>query len=139
MSFPPSQHVSGAAHIKSREDYDALYEQSLTDPDRFWSDAAEQFHWNKRWTLPVSRYNFDSKAGRVFAEWFPNGETNLCYNSLDRHVESGHGDRVAFYWEGNSPQHAAVVSYSQVLEAVCRLANFLKSVEIGRASCRERV
>ena len=52
-------------------------------------------------------------------EWFVGAETNLSYNCLDRHVEAGHGDRVAFYWEGNDLNEDSKITYSQLLEQAC--------------------
>ena len=132
MAVPPKASVSAVAHIKSREEYDEMYTASIKDPDAFWSDAAEQYYWHKKWTLPVSKHNFDSRVGRVFAEWFTDGETNLCYNAVDRHVEAGHGSQIAFYWEGNDPGDEQRVTYEEVLQEVCRLANYLKSIGVGR-------
>lgn len=126
MAFSPPLKFSAKAHIKSREEYNRLYKQSLEEPDKFWSRAAEDFYWHKKWTLPICKYNFDTRRGRVFAEWFPSAETNLCYNALDRHVETGHGSQIAFYWEGNAPEYSTSFTYQQVKDAVCRLANFLK-------------
>lgn len=62
------------------------------------------------------RYNFDVRKGPVKIEWFVGAETNLTYNALDRHVEAGHGDRVAFYWEGNDLNEQSVTTYKQLLD-----------------------
>ena len=51
--YPPPAEVAKKAHIKSKEQYEKLYKQSLEDPDTFWSEQAEAFHWTKRWSLPV--------------------------------------------------------------------------------------
>ena len=72
--------------------------------------------------------NFDSSKGKVFTKWFSGGETNICYNAVDRHVEAGHGDQIALYHEANDEgddvQHW---TYKQVLDEVSRVANVLKS------------
>ena len=65
------------------------------------------------------RFNFDVRKGPVKIEWFVGAETNLSYNCLDRHVEAGHGDRVAFYWEGNDLNEDSKITYSQLLEQAC--------------------
>jgi len=98
-------------HIQSRQEYDTLYRQSLDNPDEFWSKQAENFYWKTKWSLPVTKSNFDTRSGRIFAEWFPGAQTNLCYNALDRHIEQCKGDKVAFYWEGNSPDQSYAVTY----------------------------
>lgn len=66
--------------------------------------------------LLLIRYNFDVRKGPVKIEWFVGAETNLTYNALDRHVEAGHGDRVAFYWEGNDLNEQSVTTYKQLLD-----------------------
>ena len=59
--------------------------------------------------------------GPVKIEWMVGAQTNICYNALDRNVEAGHGDRVAFYWVGNDPQDKGSITYSQLLAEVGRL------------------
>ena len=54
--YPPPTELAKKAHIKSKEQYEQLYKQSLEDPDKFWSEQAEAFHWTKRWSLPVLKY-----------------------------------------------------------------------------------
>ena len=72
--------------------------------------------------------NFASSKGKVFTKWFSGGETNICYNAVDRHVVAGHGDQIALYHEANDEgddvQHW---TYTQVLDEVSRVANVLKS------------
>ncbi|CAL5229885.1 g13299 [Coccomyxa viridis] len=131
--FPPNS-ASQGAHVSSREQYDEMYKRSITDPDSFWGEIAESFYWKKRWQSPVRRFNFDVRKGPVKIEWFVGAETNLSYNCLDRHVEAGHGDRVAFYWEGNDLNEDSKITYSQLLKQVCQLANYLKSIGVKRGS-----
>lgn len=76
----------------------------------------------------MNRYNFDVREGPVKIEWFVGAETNLTYNALDRHVEAGHGDRVAFYWEGNDLNEQSVTTYKELLDqASCATAGGLGS------------
>lgn len=77
-------------------------------------------------------YNFDRSKGPIFVKWFEGATTNMCCNCLDRHVEAGHGNRVAFYWEGNEPGQDSVWTYQQLLDLVCQIANYLKSIGIGK-------
>ncbi|KDD73369.1 hypothetical protein H632_c2248p1, partial [Helicosporidium sp. ATCC 50920] len=120
------------AHIKSMDEYKKLYEQSLNDPDAFWSAIAEDYYWHKRWSGPVQSHNFDMRKGPISIEWFAGAETNACYNAVDRHVEAGHGERVAFLWEGNDPDVSASWTYARLLSEVCRIANYLTSQGVGR-------
>lgn len=71
-------------------------------------------------------------AGRIAAEWFKGGITNICYNALDRHVAAGKGDVPCFLWEGNDIRQDQKWTYQQVLDEVCRLANWLKSVGVRK-------
>ena len=73
------------------------------------------------------RYNFDLRKGPIKIEWMVGGKTNLCYNALDRNVDNGQGDKVAFHWVGNDPQDKGSVTYSQLLAEVCKFANVLES------------
>lgn len=72
--------------------------------------------------LPLTpRYNFNVDNGPVRVEWFPGAETNVCYNCVDRHVEAGLGDRVAFLWEGNDEGQERTVTFKELQEMVGRL------------------
>jgi len=54
-------------------------------------------------------------------QWFKGGKTNICYNAVDRNIESGNGDKIAMYWEGNEPGQDAKLTYSELLEKVCQV------------------
>ncbi|KAH7332178.1 hypothetical protein KP509_20G073600 [Ceratopteris richardii] len=115
--------------LLSYDQYIAMYNRSLQDPDAFWSEIASEFYWETRWPEENGKVhfeNFDVRKGPVKVEWFKGGKTNICYNALDRHVHAGKGDQIAFYWEGNSPGLDASLTYNQLLQQVCQLANFLK-------------
>ncbi|XP_065013675.1 acetyl-coenzyme A synthetase, chloroplastic/glyoxysomal-like [Musa acuminata AAA Group] len=128
----PSHDFSRHAHISSPEQYQNMYERSIEDPAGFWSDIASQFCWKKRWNPEVCSENIDVRRGTVKIEWFKGGITNICYNALDRNIEAGNGDKVALYWEGNEPGQDAQLTYAQMLEKVCQLANYLKNVGVGK-------
>ncbi|KAL4541520.1 hypothetical protein Ndes2437B_g05877 [Nannochloris sp. 'desiccata'] len=130
---PPSASVAKAAHVKSLDEYRLMYEQSIKDPAAFWGDFACQFHWNRKWDASnFSNYNFNLKQGSIEINWFMGAETNVCYNCLDRHVLAGNGDRVAFICEGNDVGPAKNFTYQQVLDDVCKLANYMKSQGVGK-------
>jgi len=99
----PTDEYKTNALISTREEYDAMYKQSIEKPNEFWSEIAGQFYWETEWDKEKAlTYNMDIKAGKVDVKWFEGGTTNICYNCVDRHVEMGNGDNVAFYWEGNA-------------------------------------
>uniref|UniRef100_A0A7I4BQZ6 acetate--CoA ligase n=1 Tax=Physcomitrium patens TaxID=3218 RepID=A0A7I4BQZ6_PHYPA len=126
----PSEEFQATALVASRAQYDEMYKRSVENPDGFWGDIASTFFWKKRWPVKdgkVHTENIDVRNGRVAVEWFKGGQTNICYNAIDRHVEAGLGDKVAFYWEGNDLGVDASLTYKEVLEKVCQLANYLRS------------
>ena len=120
------------AHIPTEDDYDDAYNNSISDSDLFWSRIAERISWNKRWDR-VSDVDFT----KAHIRWFEGGKLNACYNCLDRHVEEGHGDRIALIWEGNDPSEDKKYSYAELLREVCKFSNALKSlgVEKGDRVC----
>jgi len=77
--FPPPAEFSAKAHIKSLEEYETLYKQSIEDPEKFWAGAASELHWFKPWDK-VLDWNLP------WAKWFVGGKLNLCYNCVDRHA-----------------------------------------------------
>ena len=112
------------AWIKTMDEYQALYKQSLEDPDTFWAGMAENFYWEKKWDV-VREYNFHLSKGPVSIQWFINGKTNIAYNCLDRHLPQ-RKDQTALIWEGNQVGEDLTISYGQLHEKVCRFANALK-------------
>ncbi|XP_037085226.1 acetyl-coenzyme A synthetase, cytoplasmic-like [Pollicipes pollicipes] len=123
--YLPPPHVAEEAHCSSMQQYDKLYQQSIEEPEAFWSRIAEQFYWQEQPAGPFCDFNFDASRGRIFIEWMKGAKTNMCYNCLDRHVENGRGDQVAFYWEGNEPADTARLTYSQLLTRVQRFGGVL--------------
>ncbi len=123
----PTAEFSAKAHVKSAEQYQQMYDQSINDPDQFWGDIASEFHWDKKWDT-VRNYTWNED---VQTEWFAGGKTNICYNCLDRHLDT-RGDQVALFWEGNDPNEDAKLTYTQLHEEVCKLANVLKNLGIAK-------
>ncbi|MBD3336419.1 MAG: acetate--CoA ligase [Candidatus Eisenbacteria bacterium] len=119
--YRPRPEVSEKAWIKSLDQYRELYERSVKDPEGFWAEWAETFHWEKKWDKVLS-WDFDKD---IRIEWFKGGKTNVCYNALDRHLETK-GDRVAFYWEGNNPGEDRKITFRELHTEVCKFANVLK-------------
>lgn len=122
--FPPenTNYPVSNAHISSMEQYQKMYDESVADPESFWANAAERITWYKKWDT-IREYDFVNANIR----WFDGGKLNACYNCLDRHVESGHGDSTAIIWEGNSPDEDKTFTYAELLVQVKRFANVLKA------------
>ncbi|WP_136586681.1 acetate--CoA ligase [Microbacterium hydrothermale] len=103
----------------------SLYERAAADREGFWADQARELHWHTPFTRVLDWSN------PPFAEWFADGELNVAYNCLDRHVEAGNGDRIALRWEGE-PGDRRDVTYAELTDEVKRLANVLIDLGIER-------
>ncbi len=127
--FPPenTNYPIANAHVSSMEQYQKMYDESVADPERFWSNVAERITWYKKWDT-VREYDFVNAS----IQWFDGGKLNACYNCLDRHVEAGHGDATAIIWEGNGPDEDKTFTYSELLGEVKRFANVLKAQGIRK-------
>ncbi|GFR48109.1 hypothetical protein Agub_g9933, partial [Astrephomene gubernaculifera] len=130
--FLPPDDILRQAYVQGLPAYQQLYERSISDPDAFWSEQAEALHWQTKWTTPICKHNFNLDNGPVQVSWFEGAETNLAYNAIDRHIEAGLGERVAFYWEGNDEGNERTVTYAELKSMVCRIANYMKSIGIKR-------
>eukprot|EP01080_Neovahlkampfia_damariscottae_P008169 gene8169-12629_t len=112
------------SHVKSMNEYQKIYDESINNNDKFWEEIAKNnFYWKENWKN-ISSSNFDIKKGKVEHKWFEGAKTNLSYNCLDRHLEKN-GDGVAFYWEGNEPEESQAYTYKQLHEQVCKFSNVL--------------
>ena len=119
--FPPPAAFAAEALTADR----SLYDEAAADPEAFWArQARELVSWETpfdtvlEWELP-------------FARWFGGGTLNVSYNCLDRHVEAGLGERVAYFWEGE-PGDTRTITYAELLDDVCRFANVLKGLGVER-------
>ncbi|GAA1333796.1 acetate--CoA ligase [Actinocatenispora thailandica] len=116
--FDPPAELAAHANAKADE-----YQRAADDRLGFWADAAERFlTWERKWDQVLDW----SKA--PFAKWYVGGKLNAAYNAVDRHVEAGHGDRVAYYWEGE-PGDTRTITYADLQKMVSQAANAL--IELG--------
>lgn len=118
--YPVSNNIKKNALI-DHETYLQWYDESIKDPDAFWSKHGRRIDWFKPFTK-VKNTNF---RGRVSIKWYEDGITNVSYNCIDRHLKS-RGDQVAMIWEGDNPYIDKKVTYKELYENVCRFANILK-------------
>ena len=118
--FNPVKNLSQKAHIKSLDQYEKEYNRSIDNQNKFWDEKAERISWYKKWNTVGS---FDYVNGKI--KWFDRGKLNVSYNCLDRHVESGKGEKTALIWEGNNPEENEVFSYNDLLTEVKKFANVL--------------
>jgi acetyl-CoA synthetase len=122
--FPPPPEFSARARIKSIEQYEELYKQSIEDPETFWSGAAGELHWFKPWDK-VLDWNLP------WAKWFVGGQINLSYNCVDRHALGERANKTAIIWEGE-PGEVRRLTYAELHTEVQKFANALKSLGIRK-------
>jgi len=124
--YPVPEEFRTHAHITEPR-YQDLYQRSVEDPEGFWSKQAKRFvSWSGPWNRVL---DWDFKTGYI--RWFEGGKLNACYNCVDRHLVE-RGEQLAIIWEGNEPDQSRRITYRELHEQVCRLANVLKARGIGK-------
>ena len=119
--YPVSEQNAEHAYINN-EQYLAMYERSINDPDAFWAEQADKFlNWSEQWHT-VSSANFE--AGQI--GWFLGGKLNVTTNCIDRNLPE-RAEQTAIIWEGDDPNDDAHISYQALSDAVCKLANGLRA------------
>ena len=112
---------------KNIDDYNSLYNHSITNPEEFWSQVADSFLWKKKWSK-VLKYDFSTPK----FEWFVDGKLNITENCLDRYVEI-HPEKTAIIFEPNYPENKTTyISYKELHSKVCSFANVLKNNNIKK-------
>jgi acetyl-CoA synthetase len=124
--YPPPEHVVAQAAVSGMAAYDALVKEAETDYEGYWARLAREFI---SWETPFTKVLNDTEA--PFFKWFEDGTLNASYNCLDRNIERGLGDKTAIIFEADGGE-VTKVSYRQLLALVCRYANALKSLGIGK-------
>ncbi|MHC2147164.1 acetate--CoA ligase [Pseudomonas sp. 210_17 TE3656] len=118
-AYPHADAVSKAARL-SQAEYQRLYRQSIEEPEVFWAEQAKALDWIKPWS---SIQHSDMKTGQ--ASWFKDAQLNVSYNCIDRHLAT-RGNQPAIIREGDNPADSSVITYGELHQHVCRLANVLK-------------
>jgi len=108
--------------------YASAYDAARTDPDGFWRDEAQRLDWITPFTT-VKDTSFDEADFRI--EWFADGQLNVAANCIDRHLET-RADQVAILWEGDAPGTDRRITYRELHEQVCRLANAMKGLGVAK-------
>jgi acetyl-CoA synthetase len=122
--FEPPAEFRAGAQIKSRAEYERLYQEAKDDPEGFWAKIAQELHWFKPWDRVL-------EWKLPFAKWFLGGELNVSYNCLDRHVATWRKNKAAILWEGE-PGESRTLTYQQLLREVSKCANVLKSLGVKK-------
>lgn len=141
---PPSAQSVGFErwHVGSLDEYRAMHKRSIEQPEAFWAEEAQRLAWFKHWDRVLDWTPPDAK-------WFVGGKLNACYNCVDRHVQSGHGDEVAMIWEGepvtprtSHPSPGSIyaqepeirrVTYRELEESTSRVGNALKELGVKKS------
>jgi acetyl-CoA synthetase len=119
--FPPPESVAKSAWVDA-EGYARMYEQSVKDPEAFWGEQGKRLDWIR----PYTKVKDVSFTGDVHIRWFYDGSLNVSANCVDRHL-ADKADQTAIIWEGDNPAESRHITYRELHEQVCRLANVLKA------------
>ncbi|MFI6502337.1 acetate--CoA ligase [Nonomuraea typhae] len=118
--FAPPADLASSANVTS-----AAYDEAAADRLGFWERAADRLTWAKRWDTTL-------EWNPPFAKWFTGGQLNIAYNCVDRHVEAGRGDKVAYYWEGEPEGDSRTLTYADLQREVNKAANALTELGVAK-------
>ena len=125
--FPPSDAFAANAHVSATK-YSEMYAASISDPDAFWQEHGQRVDWIKPFSIVK---NVSYTYPDVSIKWFEDGELNVSANCIDRHLDT-RGDQTAIIWEGDNPDDSKHVTYREVHQQVCKMANVYKSLGVGK-------
>jgi acetyl-CoA synthetase len=120
--YYPSPHIVAAANV---QEYEALYQRSLADPEGFWGERAEELEWYQKWDKVLDDQN------APFYRWFVGAKTNIVHNALDRHLSTYRKNKIALIWEGE-PGDVRTYSYFALNRQVSKFASVLKSLGVKK-------
>ncbi len=124
--FPVPATLAGSAWIDEAK-YAEMYKRSVDDPEGFWGEHGKRIDWIK----PYTQVKDVSFSGDVHINWYKDGTLNVAANCLDRHLAT-RGDQTAIIWEGDSPNEQARITYRDLHERVCRMANAMTKLGVGK-------
>jgi acetyl-CoA synthetase len=108
--------------------YKEMYQRSLADPNGFWAEQAKRLHWYR---APTRIKNTSFDPHNVSIKWFEDGTLNAAYNCIDRHL-ADRADQVAILWEGDDPKDSKKITYRELHDNVCRMANVLRNRNVEK-------
>ena len=131
LEYPVPEAFAKKSHLDEQQ-YRDLYQRSLEDNDGFWKEQATTFvQWMKPFTQ-VKDVSYDAKDLRI--RWFYDGTLNVCANCLDKHLPQ-RAQQTAFLWESDDGKDSRRITYQELYDEVCRLANAMKSLGIEKGDC----
>ena len=128
-TFPPSAEAVNRALVNTAQ-YEALYQRSLHEPEKFWLEQADTLDWFKQPTV-AGKYTWDTDARKIEHTFFADGELNVTVNCLDRHLKM-RGNQTAIIWQGEPEEDVRRITYAELHADVCKFANVLKSLGIKK-------
>ena len=130
-TFAPPANIQSKAHIDTEEQYEKMWEQSVNEPDKFWLEQAKSLSWSKEPTKSLE-YTWDTKGRKIEHTWFADGELNVSYNCLDRHLGTPTAKKAAIVWQGEDEANVRKFTYEELHKEVCKFANVLKNKGIAK-------
>ena len=129
--FPPPANIQSNAWVNSVDQYQQMWDQSINDPDGFWLEQAKSLTWFKEPTESL-KYTWDTKARKIEHTWFADGELNVSYNCLDRHLGTPTAKKKAIVWQGEDDSDVKEFTYEELHAEVCKFANVMKAKGIKK-------
>jgi len=129
--FPPPERIQKNAYVSSDQQYRQMWEKSIKDPDGFWLEQAKSLTWFREPTESL-RYTWDTAARKVEHTWFADGQLNVSYNCLDRHLGTPIAKKTALIWQGEADEAVKKYTYEELHKEVCKFASVLKSKGIRK-------
>jgi acetyl-CoA synthetase len=130
-TFPPPAALAAQAHVKSPDEYQQMYDRSVNDPDGFWLEQAEMLTWSRKPTK-AREFTWDTASRKIEHTWFADGELNVSYNCLDRHLNTPRASKKALVWQGEPEDDVRALTYEELHKEVCKFANVLKGLGVTK-------
>ncbi|MCK5849638.1 MAG: AMP-binding protein, partial [Kiritimatiellae bacterium] len=127
-TFPPSAEVVERALLNA-EQYKEMYDRSINDSDAFWLEQTKNLAWFKEPTV-ARKYTWDTEGKNIKHTWFEDGELNVSYNCLDRHLGTERENKTALIWQGDDIDDDKKITYKELHVEVCKFANVLKGLGV---------
>ena len=124
--YLPKPEFAAQANVKAAE-YEAMYRESIENPEGFWAKHAKRLHWFKPWEKVL-----EGDFAKGEARWFSGGKLNVAYNCLDRFLKTPIKNKAALIWVGDKPGESKTYTYQQLHKEVCRAANALKNLGVQK-------
>ncbi len=129
-TFPPSDAVKQRALLNYKQ-YEEMYKKSISDPEAFWLEQAKTLHWFKQ-PKNALKYEWNTDKRLIKHTWFEDGQLNVAYNCLDRHMGTNRENKKALIWQGDEINEDKSMTYKEVYVDVCKFANVLKGFGVKK-------